>query len=140
MNNKIKAAEVACLIDGNEAYDQIYNTLRDSLPSAEEMIFAERTSGAGFSQWELPGEDWIPLGQGDPIRSNAVKQELEQRIQHVRSKFGENQAMADKILAYPDDSYVYYKTSPDGELLILLTAWGYRHPERIGGMSAEGRR
>ena len=138
MNNKIKAAEVACLIDGHEAYDQIYKSLKDALPSDEEMIFAERSSGYGFLQWELPGDEWTSLDQGDPIFTNEVKRALEQRIQHVKSKFGDNQLMASRILTYPDDSYVFYKTTPEGKLIILLTAWGYRHPEKIGSGPAGG--
>ena len=35
-------------------------------------------------------------------------------------------------MTVPDDSYVYYKADPSGRLLIRLTAWGYRYPERIG--------
>lgn len=138
MNNKIKAAEVSCLIDGNEAYDKIYQTLKESLPSDEEMIFAERTSGSGFLQWELPQEGWVTLEQGDPIQAIEVKKELERRIQLVRIKFGDNQVMADKVLSYPDDSYVYFKYNAQRKLQILLTAWGYRHPERIEGIGAGG--
>lgn len=139
MNNKINAAEVACLITGNEAYDQIFRSLKAALPTDEAMIFAERSTGSGFLQWELPGEGWTSLGQGDPIRESTVKQELERRIQFVRNKFGDNQTMADQILTYPDDSCVFYKTTPEGKLLILLTAWGYLYPERIGGGTATGR-
>lgn len=137
MNNKIKAAEVACLIDGNEAYGQVFNALKDKL-EGDEMIFAERVSGYGFLQWELPGDGWSTLADGDPIAVLDVKNELERRKVLVRSKFGDNQVMADKVLSYPDDSYVYYKTNPSGRLLILVTAWGYRHPVRIEGSGALG--
>ena len=138
MNNKIRAAEVACLIDGNEAYDKVYNSLKASLPTDEEMIFAERSSGYSFLQWELPDDGWISLDKTDPIQAIEVKQELERRIGQVRAKFGDNQLMADKILTYPDDSYVFFKRKPDGKLHILLTAWGYRHPVKIEGGSAGG--
>lgn len=137
MNNKIKAADVACLIDKNVAYDQVYNSLKDVLPSDESMIFAERTSGYGFLQWELPGEGWIPLDKADPIQGIEVKKKLEKRIQHVKDKTGDS-LLTQQILTYPDDSYVFYKITPTGQLLILLTAWGYRHPEKIESGSAGG--
>lgn len=78
------------------------------------------------------------MDKGDPIVSIDVKKELKRRIQHVREKFGDNQLMADKVLSYPDDSYVFYKTDPQGRLLIRLTAWGYRHPVKIDGTGAGG--
>ena len=138
MNNKIKAAEVACLIDGKEAYEKIYNSLKASLPTDEEMIFAERSSGYGFLQWELPEEGWVSLDQSDPIQAIEVRQELERRIGYVRTKFGDNQNMANKILTYPDESYVFFKRMDNGKLHILITAWGYRHPVKIEGGSAGG--
>ena len=137
MNNKIKAADVACLIDKNVAYEQVYNSLKEVLPSDESMIFAERTSGYGFLQWELPGEGWVPLDKADPIQGIEVKKELEKRIQHVKEKTGDS-LLTQQILTYPDDSYVYYKMTLSGQLLILITAWGYRHPEKIMSGSAGG--
>ena len=137
MNNKIKAADVACLIDKNVAYEEVYDQLKQILSSDGEMIFAERTSGYGFLQWELPGEGWFPLDKADPIQGIEVKKELERRKQHVKAKTGDSPLTA-QILTYPDDSYVFYKMTLAGQLLILLTAWGYRHPERIDGGSASG--
>ena len=138
MNNKIKATEVSCLIDGIGDYDQVYNSLMASFPKDEEMIFAERTPGHEFLQWNLPGNDWITLEDGDPIQTIDVKKELERRMQAIRAKFGNNQAVAEKLLSYPDDSYVFYKFEPSGKLLILITAWGYRHPVKIEGSGAGG--
>lgn len=139
MNNKIRASEVACLIDGSEAYDKVYNSLKVVLPSDEEMIFAERESGHGFLQWNLPDEGWTSLDKGDAIQTIEVKKALEQRMQHVRDKFGDNLQMAEKVLTYPDDSYVFFKYDMSGKLIILLTAWGYRHPIKIDGGFADGR-
>ena len=137
MNNKIKAADVACLIDKNVAYEEVYDQLKQLFPSDEEMIFAERTSGYGFLQWELPNEGWLPLDKAEPIQGIEVKKELDRRIQHVKDKTGDS-PLTGQILTCPDDSYVYYKMSPSGKWLILLTAWGYRHPERIDSGSAVG--
>ena len=137
MNNKIKAADVACLIDKNVAYEEVYDQLKQILTSDEEMIFAERTSGYGFLQWELPGEGWFSMDRADPIQGIEVKREFERRMQYVKAKTGDS-PLTKQILTYPDDSYVFYKTTQGGQLLILLTAWGYRHPEKIESGSAGG--
>lgn len=139
MNNKIRASEVACLIDGSEAYDKVYNSLKVVLPSDEEMIFAERESGHGFLQWNLPDEGWTSLDKGDALQTLEVKKALEQRMRHVKAKFGDNLQMAEKVLTFPDDSYVFFKYDVSGKLIILLTAWGYRHPIKIDGGFADGR-
>ena len=67
-----------------------------------------------------------------------VRQELLRRKQLVNQRFGNNQEMAQRILSVPDESYVYYKANSEGNLLIRLTAWGYRYPERVGGGGTTG--
>lgn len=68
--------------------------------------------------------------------SQEVKKELLHRKQNICEKFGNNQEMAQKVLSVPDYSYVYYKHDDAGRLIIRLTAWGYRYPERVGGGDA----
>jgi|GEM_PF-6004662 hypothetical protein len=138
MNIKIKSAGVTCLI--GDDYDRVYTALKNKLGSDDEQLFTERIPGHEYLQWELPGEGWTPLSEGDPLMVQEVRQELLKRKQVISQRFGANQEMAQRILSVPDDSYVYYKANVEGRLLIRLTAWGYRYPERIGGGGAEGER
>lgn len=130
MNIKIKSAGVSCLI--KEDYDQIYNALKDQFGDGDLMIFSERVAGHEYLQWMLPDDDWKALTEGDPLMAFEVKKELEKRKHMIMARFGANHNMAKMILTVPDDNYVYYKADKSGNMIIKLTAWGYRYPERIG--------
>lgn len=136
MNIKIKASGVYCLI--GDDYDKTYMALKRQLGEGEEQIFTERTPGHEYLQWNLPGDGWKALSECDPLMEDLVRKELYRRSQLIISKFGANQLMAQKVLSYPDDSYVFYKADDSGQVVIKLTAWGYRYPERIGEGPATG--
>lgn len=131
MNVKIKSAGVACLIGDN--YDRVYAALKKQLIERDEQLFTERTPGYEYLQWELPGEGWTALSESDPLVANVVRREWLRRHRMVCDRFGRNQDMAQRVLSVPDESYVFYKKEEDGYLSILLTAWGYRYPERVQG-------
>ncbi len=130
MNIKIKASGVYCLV--GEDYDKVYSVLRKQFGDGETQIFTERIPGHEYLQWDLPGDGWTALSECDPLMSQTVKQELSRRCSEINAKFGANQQMAQKVLSYPDDAYVYYKADSEGHIIIKITAWGYRYPERIG--------
>lgn len=136
MNIKIKATGVTCLV--GDDYDRVYTALKNQLSEGNEQLFTERIPGHEYLQWELPGDGWVSLSEGDPLMAQEVRQELLQRKMLISKRFGGNQEMAQKILSVPDDGYVYYKAGTDGQLQIRLTAWGYRYPERVGGGDATG--
>ncbi len=131
MNVKIKANGVSCLIR-DESYDKAYTSFKQLLGEGEEQLFTPRLPGHEYLQWVLPGDGWCSLEEADPLMANWIRDELSKRKQRVMSHFGQNQLMAQRVLTVPDDSYVYYKSDNEGHLLIRLTAWGYRYPERIG--------
>ena len=136
MNIKIKSSGVYCLI--NEDYDRVYTALKNQFAEDTAQLFTERVPGYEYLQWELPGTGWVSLAEGDPLMAQEVRHELVERQKAVMARFGANQEMAQRVLSVPDDSYVYYKANEDGRLLIRLTAWGYRYPERILGSEASG--
>lgn len=136
MNIKIKSAGVTCLV--GDDYDRVYTALKNQLNDEDEQLFTERIPGHEYLQWELPGEGWTQLSEDDPLTAQEVRQELFRRKQVISQRFGTNQEMAQRILSVPDESYVYYKANSEGHLLIRLTAWGYRYPERIGGGGTTG--
>ena len=130
MNIKIKSAGVTCLV--GDDYDRVFTALKSNFGESYDQLFTERIPGHEYLQWELPGEGWTPLSASDPIMGQEVRTELARRKQAVFDRFGANQEYAQRILSVPDDSYIYYKADPDGRLMIKLTAWGYRYPERVG--------
>jgi len=136
MNVKIKAEGVYCLVPNN--YEQVYVQLKQALGQNEDFLFTERRPGAGYLQWDLPGDGWTSLKDGDPLTADEARRLLTQRRQAVAQMFGGNQELAQRIMTVPDDGYVYYKASPSGGMLIKLTAWGYRYPERVGGGASSG--
>ncbi|MCH5328698.1 MAG: hypothetical protein J1E02_06730 [Coprobacter sp.] len=137
MNIKIKSAGVYCLI--GDDYSRVYATLKKQFGEGEEQLFTERTPGHEYLQWELPGDGWKPLSESDPLMSQEVRRELRRRQEAVSLRFGNNQEMAERVLSVPDDSFIYYKPDDSGRLLIRLTAWGYRYPERINSQGMVGR-
>lgn len=134
MNIKIKASCIYNLI-GND-YGRLWTALRNQFGDGEEQIFAERTPGSGYIQWELPGEDWQALSEAEPLKAAMVRNQLDVRKSAVSAILPNS--MADKVLTVPDESYVWFKDSDRGGVLIRLTAWGYRYPEKIGGTGADG--
>ena len=129
MNVKIKD-EAYCII--TESYDKVFVVLQNKLGEKERQLFAERAPGDTYLQWKLPGDGWIALSKGDPLMEQLVRKELAQLQQNVCAQFGKNQEMALKLLSVPSDDYIYYKPDENGGLMIKLTAWGYRFPERVG--------
>lgn len=136
MNIKIKSTGVFCLV--GDDYDKVFVVLRKQFGESNEQLFTERIPGHEYLQWELPGDGWIALSKGDPLMELEVRKELLHRRQHIFAQFGNNQEMAQKVLSVPSDDYIYYKPDNAGRLLIRLTAWGYRYPERVQGGSAGG--
>lgn len=130
MNVKIKD-EAYCIIT-EKNYDQVFFALQRHLGEKERQLFAERAPGSTYLQWTLPGDGWIALSKGDPLMEQLVRKELAQLQQNVCAQFGKNQEMALKLLSVPSDDYIYYKPDENGGLMIKLTAWGYRFPERVG--------
>lgn len=129
MNVKIKD-EAYCII--TESYEKVFVVLQNKLGEKERQLFAERAPGDTYLQWKLPGDGWIALSKGDPLMEQLVRKELAQLQQNVCAQFGKNQEMALKLLSVPSDDYIYYKPDENGGLMIKLTAWGYRFPERVG--------
>ena len=137
MNIKIRATEVACFVPGD--YNQVYQALQRQLESPLKDLFAERTVGNDYLQWELPGEGWQALADSDPVMGDVARQELSRQQQLVMDRFGKNREMVRIVLSVPDDGFVFYKYDENGQLMIRLTAWGYRHPVVIGGGAATGK-
>ena len=129
MNVKIKN-EAYCIITEN--YDKVFVALQKQLGEKERQLFAERAPGDNYLQWILPGDGWIALSKGDPLMEQLVWKELAQLQQNVCAQFGKNQEVALQLLSVPSDDYIYYKPDENGSLMIKLTAWGYRFPERVG--------
>lgn len=134
MNIKIKASSLYSLI-GND-YDRLWIALQTQFGNEEEQIFAERTPGSGYIQWELPEEGWQALSESDPLKAAMVRKLLEERKSAVAAILPS--AIAKKVLTVPDDGYIWFKESDSGIVLIRMTAWGYRYPEKIGGIGADG--
>lgn len=130
MNVKIKEGAYCLIEDKN--YDQVFIVLQKKLGEKERMLFAERTPGNNYLQWTLPGDGWIALSNGDSLTEQLVRKELSTLQRNVCAQFGDNQEMAQAILSVPSDEYVYYKPDASGNMMIKLTAWGYRFPEIIG--------
>lgn len=137
MNIKIRASEVACFVPGD--YDQVYQALQRQLECPLKDLFAERTVGNDYLQWELPATGWQPLADSDPVMGDVARQELSRQQQLVMDRFGKNREMARIVLSVPDDNFVFYKYDENGQLMLRLTAWGYRRPIVIGGGPATGK-
>lgn len=132
MHIKIKADNVTALFPntGSLSYDRLYQTLLNNLP-AESFIFTKRTPGAGFLQWDLPGEGWIPLSKADPLVAEMAKSEKERLFNQVMGAFNSNPQLGQKVLTVPSDEYIFYRPSESGGVEIKIAVWGYRNPSPV---------
>lgn len=137
MNIKIKASGVSCLI--KEDYGRVYSALKKQFGEGSTQLFTERLPGHEYLQWVLDGDGWSTLADADPLMAGEVRREFVARQKMVFDRFGANQSMAQSVLTYPDDNYVFYRADANGQLDIKIAAWGYRHPERIEGEDVSGR-
>lgn len=136
MNVKIKADGVFCPFE--KRYEQLYSLLYEKIGTTSDWMFTERKVGLGYLQWELPGEGWLQLASADPILQEEVRSELQTRKLSLIKKGIVDADNVNQILATPDDSYVYFKKTPNGAWEIKLTAWGYCYPVRINATDLSG--
>ena len=129
MYKKVLTSGIRCLLGGD--YENIYQKLIKHLTGDCQGLFTERRTGPDYLQWNLPGDGWKALSECDPITASEVQRQLDDRLEQLRQRYGDNKAMADMVLTVPSNEFIFYKTEPDGKLKIALTAWGYRYPERI---------
>ena len=134
MNVKINTSGIRSLL--HEDNDSIYNAMKKQLSPKAFSLFAERIPGHEYLQWALPGDGWESLSDADVVLAESVRQEYANKVQLVKKEFGAHGAMADKVLAVPDDGYVYYRVSDDGFVDVKLVAWGYQSVNKIKGGSS----
>jgi len=135
MNIKIKSTGVYCLL--GDFYDKTYTAIKNKYGDGENQLLAERVPGYGYLQWELPGNGWKKLTDCDPLMAAEVRKELASKKDIIRKGLGNDNDLAEKILSVPEESYIFYKPSESGKLLIRLTAWGYKYPEIVEGNNVE---
>jgi hypothetical protein len=104
---------------------QLCNTLNQKKAQSR-LLFVEPQAGAGFIQWSLPGEGWIPFSDIDETNKPAVAKEYKTRCDMLRNLFS-NAPMLDPALTVPSENeFVFFRQSGGG-WEIALTAWGYKY-------------
>lgn len=127
----LQDSRIQCLLEGTN-YDSVYLSLQEQL-KGREFIFAERVPGAGFLQWNLPGDDWCSFSKADPIMLQTLHSEKERLFATARAVFGGNSTLAARVMTIPqpNDDYLYYRIDANGEIHIMLVAWGYKYPDVV---------
>lgn len=112
----------------NLDYGAVYNALKSKL--GDDMPLAIHHIGSGFYTWESEQTDWECVSEADDMLCTDIKAALADALSKVQSVM-EN---SEKILLYPDESYVFYRYGEDNTIRVLLTGWGFEKPvHRVGG-------
>lgn len=117
-------------------YSNLYSRISLTLPSEAAACFAKYTqlTGQNSGQWSIdcPGEnEYKPIAAAAPFQRMAAKDTIDRLTQTVKAAG----IVADpaKLLSVPDDSCIFFRQLPTGEVSVVFTQWGYR---RVGASSA----
>ncbi|MCR4560852.1 MAG: hypothetical protein K5685_12310 [Bacteroidales bacterium] len=132
MQKKVNYNEIYCLVKN---YDSIFKNLKDVSD-----IFAERFTRGNMLVWDCPGEGWQSLDTADRATAQRVVFQLNAQKDAIKNEFSDEDAQTvEKIFQTPGDNCIFFKTDPNGNLKIKLTAWGYALPVRQKGNDTTGK-
>ncbi len=135
MNIKLKVTAVNRLISEKVSLGQVYSKINPIAKSAG-IRLAECTVGAGYYQWELPGNDWMPFSKlSDDAKADAASVFYDRKAVLLTALKGSE--LAESACSVPSDSeYIYFRQTAEG-WDISLVAWAFRYPDKPNGRELE---
>lgn len=110
---------------------QANNRIREVLGEPLSQYFATCHVGADFYSWTTPANGkWLAMTQAPTDEVGGVKRKWEVLQQEVRTKLAAHPELAERILEIPNDEYIYYRWSQEGNVELLVTGWGFRNFKR----------
>jgi len=131
MNIKVSVNAVTRIVDPKIPIEQLYKVVQPIANSAGIQL-CTFTAGAGYLQWILDGEGWIPFKDLDDTDKANVAQAFTERRQQVLDELKGAQ-IANDVLTVPSDEFLLVRKNGINDD-IALAAWAYRYPERASGL------
>lgn len=112
---------------GDQANDRVLGRLGDELRACFAPVYA---GNSGSFQWHSPDAGWNSLPAAAADVQEQVRAEWVNVQNGVREKFSAEPDIAERLLTIPNEEYIFYKTSSDGTLKLLVTGWGFQNFRR----------
>ena len=119
---KINSKDIVQKIGGNP--QAIYSKLRKIL--GDNIPFAEMQSGIGNYVWSAEGNDWKSYNYANVTEKQLIERQLTLQRQNISSLNGMDSNTTDLLFTYPDNDFLFFRTTADGEVEIKIAGWGYR--------------
>ena len=130
MNVKIAIERVYCVLDKYSIpYEKLWETVDVECKNTK-VTFPPRSVGPGYLQWSIEGSDWQKLSDANGVIKADVDAELEMIYSLLQSRIDCGDIMMSTMLVAPSDEYVYYRVVSGHITEIVVTAWGYKFPQR----------
>lgn len=127
MNVKLNICEVLPLL--SMSYDMVYSKLINPIATRANLLMPEMKVGAGYLQWDLPGNDWTSFADADEETKSSVARVYHQRREIIRSAL-KGSPIENDVLMVPSERFIYFR--PNGESWdIAITAWAHRFPNVV---------
>jgi len=90
--------------------------------------FAKCNVGHGYYSWDTEViADWKPKNEASTTEEPLIAQKLGEVSTEVHAKLSAEPDLAEHILEIPNEAYIFYKITPDGQVDIIITGWGFRN-------------
>ena len=90
--------------------------------------FAKCNVGHGYYSWDTEViADWKPKNEASTAEEPLIAQKLGEVSTEVHAKLSAEPDLAEHILEIPNEAYIFYKITPDGQVDIIITGWGFRN-------------
>ena len=109
--------------EGKQANDELRKRLGDTA-----QYFATCNVGHAYYQWNTNiNGNWLPLTDADANQLAMAEQRLTAIRSEVNAKMGSEPELAEQLFEVPTKDYIYFSTTPDGQLNVVITGWGFRN-------------
>ena len=130
MNRKVDYNALSPILGSSISMIQVGKKVQ-SLADKAGLLLPEVEAGAGYLQWSIPGDEWVPLTSLDGTARQKAEQTLEERTAQLKQLMA-GAPVAEAVCTVPGGEYVYVRQQ--GERIdIALMAWGYRYPTKVEG-------
>lgn len=126
MRIQLGVQEVFSLLSNKLSVEQVAVQV-EKLAARHNLLLPSPQPGAGYLQWNLPGEGWVPVSKADDSERALIAAEYKRRCEALQSALT-GSPIQSIVVQVPSPDYIYYRQQ-EGKLEIALVAWGYRFPD-----------
>ncbi|MDE6217604.1 MAG: hypothetical protein K2F64_01230 [Muribaculaceae bacterium] len=114
---------------GKDANNHLRNIIRDENLRS---MFANVSVSNSIIVWNHPDPDWQMLSAADEATAKAVRDLFGNQEAKLKAKAP---SYAERLMRVPNEDYIFFKITPEGNIKLLLTGWGYTNSKKAEGSS-----